>query len=103
MAYHVSPSSAPSAHLHVSYTSHPHSKDVNNSIGLYSEAGDEIVNLERRITSLEKRLASFASDTQRRFAIITGFTVSLTLDIIYWFLTRLRSDLSQHGWRLPLC
>jgi hypothetical protein len=54
MAYHASPSFAPSTHPHVSYTSHPHCEDVNNSIGAYSEAGDySEANLEVRMTGLE--------------------------------------------------
>lgn len=82
-------------HPYVNYTSHPYSKDVNNSIGAYSKAGhhseasDEIANLEPRITELEteakdfkteifskidilrmkveKQLASFADNQQEQF------------------------------------
>jgi hypothetical protein len=60
MAYHASPSSAPSAHPHVSYTSYPHSKDVNNSIGACSEVGDHSeANLEVRVTAFETEMKEF--------------------------------------------
>ena len=60
MVYHASPSSAPSAHPHVSYTSYPHSKDVNNSVGAYSEAGDHSeANLEVRMTGIETNVKDF--------------------------------------------
>jgi hypothetical protein len=60
--FHASLSSARSAHSNVSYTSHPHSKDVNNSTGTYSDAIDhsetdhEIVNLPVRMTNLETEM-----------------------------------------------
>src|SRR5271155_2990411 len=60
MAYHASLSSAPSAYPHVSYTSHPHSKDVNNFTGAYSEACDHSeANLEAKITGLETEVKDF--------------------------------------------
>ena len=60
MAYHTSPSPAPSAHPHVSYTSYPHSKDVNNSIGATSEAGDHSeANLGVRVAAFETEMKDF--------------------------------------------
>lgn len=62
MVFHASLSSARSAHSNVSYTSHPHSKDVNNSTGTYSDAIDhsetdhEIANLPVRMTNLETEM-----------------------------------------------
>jgi uncharacterized protein (UPF0335 family) len=56
MACYTSLSSAPSAHLHVSYTSHLHIQDVNNSTGAHfltddhSLSGDGIPNFKARIT-----------------------------------------------------
>jgi hypothetical protein len=66
--YCASPSSAPSAHPYVNYTSHPYSKDVDNSIGAYSqadhhsEASDGIANLEPRITGLEREVKDFKTE-----------------------------------------
>ena len=66
----VSPSSAPS--VHVSYTSHPYSKDVNNSTGAYSEAGghseagDGIRQLEARVTGLETEVKDFKTEISHK-------------------------------------
>jgi hypothetical protein len=60
MAYHASLGSAPSAYPHVSYTSHPHSKDVNSFTGAYSEACDHSeANLKAKITGLETEVKDF--------------------------------------------
>jgi hypothetical protein len=62
----VSPSFAPFAHPHVSYTSHSHSEDVDNSTGAYSEAcrhseaGD--VNLDVRMTAIETEMKDVKTD-----------------------------------------
>jgi hypothetical protein len=68
----ISPSSAPSAHPHVSYISHPHSKDVNNSAGVYSEAGDYsghgngITHLEARVMGLETEFKDFKTKISQK-------------------------------------
>src|SRR5271156_6776650 len=63
MIYHASPRSAPSVHPHVSHTSHPHSKDVDNSTGVYSEASDHSeANLEVRMTGLETEVKDFRTE-----------------------------------------
>jgi hypothetical protein len=98
IVYYASPSSAPSTHPHVSYTSYPHSKDVNNFTGAHSFAGDGIANLEARIRGLETEVNDFKEQTRdferemRYFKTdIFFFGVSLTLYITYQFLTRSRS------------
>jgi hypothetical protein len=103
MAYCASPGSAPFAHPYVNYTSHPYSKDANNSIGAYSKAGhhseasDGIANFEPRRTDLEtevngfkteifskidilgikfeKQLASFANNQQRQFTDLYDYGI----------------------------
>ena len=165
----VSPSFAPFAHPHVSYTSHSHSEDVDNSTGAYSEASDHSeacrhseagdVNLDVRMTAIEtevkdvktelkdfkteirdfnkdvfhkidilgitlekqldsyahdhkqqlssyaldykEQLASYAHSQQKEFSnfyVRCLFGVSLTLHIMYRFLTRLRSWVSRRCW-----
>jgi hypothetical protein len=76
MVYHASPSSAPSAHLHVSYTSHPHSKDVNNFTGAYcepddhSKAGGGFGNLEARMTGLETEVHDFKTEISHKIDVL---------------------------------
>jgi hypothetical protein len=68
MVYYAAPSPAPSAHPHVSHASHPHSKNINNSTGAYSEAGNHseanggIANLEAKMTGLETEVKDLKTE-----------------------------------------
>jgi hypothetical protein len=68
MAYYTSLGSGPSAYQHVSYTSHLHIKDVNNSTGAHfstddrSSSGDGIPNFKARITDLETDVKDIKTD-----------------------------------------
>jgi hypothetical protein len=72
MACYASPSSAPSAHPHVSYTLYPRVKDVNNSIDAhfstddYSLADDGIANLKagNGIPNFEARITNLETDVK---------------------------------------
>lgn len=69
----VSPGSAPLPHTHVSCTSHPHSKDVTNSTGAYSEASDHseagdailevrMMGIETEMKDVKTELKDFKTD-----------------------------------------
>jgi len=91
MVCYASPSSGPSAHLHVSYISHVHSKEVNNSTGAYfstdhySSADDRIAILKagdrkRFFRSREKQSpcdseAQLGPDTNASDTIVEATTV----------------------------
>ena len=92
MICYASPSSAPSAHPHVSYTSHPHSKDVNSSTGTHSEASDGIAKLEARMTVLETETKNFKTEISEKIdtlglklvcctGLIVGTVLSLSAEI----------------------
>jgi hypothetical protein len=58
-------SSPPSTHPHVSYTSHPHNKHVNNSTGAYFEASHNSDDgIEMRLTGLETEVKDFKADVK---------------------------------------
>jgi hypothetical protein len=84
MVYYASPSSASSAHPHVSYTSHPHSKDVNNSIGAHSEAGDHSeANLEARMTGLEIEVKDLDTKIFQKIDILGSKTKSSHKEMVH--------------------
>jgi hypothetical protein len=64
----VSPRSAPSVYPHVSYTSHPYSKDVDNSTDAYSEASDHSeavdANLEVKIMGIETEVKDLKTEVK---------------------------------------
>jgi len=62
MVYYASASPAPSAHPHVSYASHPNSKELTTT-GAYSEAGDHS-EANGGIANLEAKMAGFETEVK---------------------------------------
>src|SRR5271167_4896662 len=68
MVCYASLRSALFAHLHVRYTSHPHSKDVNISAGTHSEAYEhsdtdhKIANLDTKVKELKTDVEGLKTD-----------------------------------------